>query len=73
VLLTGLHAVADIYCGCCKKTLGWKYVRFGFQKEKKKKGEGSGKGGDHDDLDLEIVIHQQAPPSRAFSCFQIFF
>src|SRR5699024_1200730 len=26
VLLTGLHAVADIYCECCKTTLGWKYV-----------------------------------------------
>ncbi|RCN45306.1 yippee putative zinc-binding protein [Ancylostoma caninum] len=26
VLLTGLHAVADIYCQCCKTTLGWKYV-----------------------------------------------
>ncbi|PIO66005.1 yippee putative zinc-binding protein [Teladorsagia circumcincta] len=25
VLLTGLHAVADIYCQCCKTTLGWKY------------------------------------------------
>lgn len=28
VLLTGLHAVADIYCECCKTTLGWKYVRI---------------------------------------------
>ncbi|KAJ8929830.1 hypothetical protein NQ314_017428 [Rhamnusium bicolor] len=27
VLLTGLHAVADIYCECCKTTLGWKYVK----------------------------------------------
>lgn len=27
VLLTGLHAVADIFCECCKTTLGWKYVR----------------------------------------------
>lgn len=26
LLLTGLHAVADIYCECCKTTLGWKYV-----------------------------------------------
>ena len=25
-LLTGLHAVADIYCNSCKTTLGWKYV-----------------------------------------------
>uniref|UniRef100_A0A158QMK5 Protein yippee-like n=1 Tax=Haemonchus placei TaxID=6290 RepID=A0A158QMK5_HAEPC len=28
VLLTGLHAVADIYCQCCKTTLGWKYSRL---------------------------------------------
>lgn len=28
VLLTGLHAVSDIYCECCKTTLGWKYVSF---------------------------------------------
>lgn len=27
VLLTGLHAVADIYCESCKTTLGWKYVK----------------------------------------------
>lgn len=26
VLLTGLHAVADIYCESCKTPLGWKYV-----------------------------------------------
>uniref|UniRef100_A0A8R1IVD9 Protein yippee-like n=1 Tax=Caenorhabditis japonica TaxID=281687 RepID=A0A8R1IVD9_CAEJA len=26
VLLTGLHAVADIFCEICKTTLGWKYV-----------------------------------------------
>ncbi|KAK2501889.1 hypothetical protein MC885_000056 [Smutsia gigantea] len=25
VLLTGLHAVADIYCENCRTTLGWKY------------------------------------------------
>ncbi|PWA17083.1 hypothetical protein CCH79_00013235 [Gambusia affinis] len=29
VLLTGLHAVADIYCENCKTTLGWKYKRSG--------------------------------------------
>ena len=28
MLLTGLHAVADIHCECCKNTLGWKYVRL---------------------------------------------
>lgn len=33
VLLTGLHAVADIYCENCKTTLGWKYVSIlGAQK-----------------------------------------
>ena len=26
ILLTGLHAVADIYCSSCRTTLGWKYV-----------------------------------------------
>lgn len=30
VLLTGLHAVADIYCEICKTTLGWKYVSGQF-------------------------------------------
>lgn len=30
MLLTGLHAVADIYCECCKTTLGWKYVSMLF-------------------------------------------
>lgn len=36
VLLTGLHAVADIYCENCKTTLGWKYVsteEFGWWRE----------------------------------------
>ncbi|XP_025123016.1 protein yippee-like 1 isoform X2 [Bubalus kerabau] len=37
VLLTGLHAVADIYCENCKTTLGWKYKevekRNGFYSE----------------------------------------
>jgi len=26
ILLTGLHAVADIYCSSCRTILGWKYV-----------------------------------------------
>ncbi|XP_047340575.1 protein yippee-like At4g27745 [Impatiens glandulifera] len=26
-LITGLHTVADIYCGDCKEVLGWKYER----------------------------------------------
>ncbi|XP_051535727.1 protein yippee-like 2 isoform X1 [Myxocyprinus asiaticus] len=36
VLLTGLHAVADIYCENCKTTLGWKYVRIHSQTMKVK-------------------------------------
>jgi hypothetical protein len=38
VLLTGLHAVADIYCGCCKKTLGWKYEHAYESSQKYKEG-----------------------------------
>ncbi|QCE15553.1 Yippee/Mis18 [Vigna unguiculata] len=26
-LLTGLHTVADVYCGDCREVLGWKYER----------------------------------------------
>lgn len=29
ILLTGLHAVADIHCSSCRTTLGWKYVSVG--------------------------------------------
>lgn len=32
VLLTGLHAVADIYCQSCKTPLGWKYVSIFTQR-----------------------------------------
>lgn len=32
LLLTGLHAVADIYCENCHTTLGWKYVRMSCSK-----------------------------------------
>lgn len=39
VLLTGLHAVADIFCECCKTTLGWKYVGFSICFSIKKKAE----------------------------------
>jgi len=38
VLLTGLHAVADIYCDCCKTTLGWKYERAFESSQKYKEG-----------------------------------
>uniref|UniRef100_A0A8C5ICY7 Yippee like 2 n=1 Tax=Junco hyemalis TaxID=40217 RepID=A0A8C5ICY7_JUNHY len=34
VLLTGLHAVADIYCENCKTTLGWKYWGRGSEHPK---------------------------------------
>lgn len=32
LLLTGLHAVADIYCENCHTTLGWKYVSLTLHK-----------------------------------------
>ncbi len=38
VLLTGLHAVADIYCECCKTTLGWKYEQAYESSQKYKEG-----------------------------------
>lgn len=44
VLLTGLHAVADIYCENCKTTLGWKYVST---EESRIGGEGAVKGASH--------------------------
>lgn len=38
VLLTGLHAVADIFCECCKTTLGWKYEHAYESSQKYKEG-----------------------------------
>lgn len=38
VLLTGLHAVADIYCANCKTTLGWKYEHAYESSQKYKEG-----------------------------------
>lgn len=38
VLLTGLHAVSDIYCECCKTTLGWKYEHAFENSQKYKEG-----------------------------------
>uniref|UniRef100_A0A182Q0H1 Yippee domain-containing protein n=1 Tax=Anopheles farauti TaxID=69004 RepID=A0A182Q0H1_9DIPT len=38
VLLTGLHAVADIYCECCRTPLGWKY-EHAFESSQKYKEE----------------------------------
>lgn len=32
MLLTGLHAVADIFCQSCKTPLGWKYVSWGMNR-----------------------------------------
>jgi len=37
-LLTGLHAVADIYCESCKNTLGWKYEQAFESSQKYKEG-----------------------------------
>ncbi|XP_027016980.1 protein yippee-like 3 isoform X1 [Tachysurus fulvidraco] len=38
VLLTGLHAVADIYCENCHTTLGWKYEQAFELSQKYKEG-----------------------------------
>lgn len=38
VLLTGLHAVADIHCASCKTTLGWKYEHAFESSQKYKEG-----------------------------------
>jgi len=38
ILLTGLHAVADIYCDCCKTNLGWKYEQAYESSQKYKEG-----------------------------------
>ncbi|KAI1884675.1 hypothetical protein AGOR_G00228860 [Albula goreensis] len=38
VLLTGLHAVADIYCESCHTTLGWKYEQAFELSQKYKEG-----------------------------------
>lgn len=37
-LLTGLHAVADIYCDNCETTLGWKYEQAFVPSQKYKEG-----------------------------------
>lgn len=37
-LLTGLHTVADIYCGDCREVLGWKYERAYVATQKYKEG-----------------------------------
>jgi hypothetical protein len=37
-LLTGLHAVADIYCESCKTTVGWKYEQAFESSQKYKEG-----------------------------------
>ncbi|MGH0167537.1 UNVERIFIED_CONTAM: hypothetical protein FKN15_052784 [Acipenser sinensis] len=38
ILLTGLHAVADIYCENCNTTLGWKYEQAYEMSQKYKEG-----------------------------------
>lgn len=37
-LITGLHTVADIYCGDCHDVLGWKYERAYETSQKYKEG-----------------------------------
>ena len=38
LFVSGLHAVADIYCDCCKTTLGWKYEQAYESSQKYKEG-----------------------------------
>lgn len=38
VLLTGLHAIADIYCLTCETVVGWKYKHAFEESEKYKEG-----------------------------------
>ncbi|KAH9603591.1 hypothetical protein KSS87_015967 [Heliosperma pusillum] len=37
-LMTGLHTVADIFCGDCRQVLGWKYLRAYESSQKYKEG-----------------------------------
>lgn len=37
-LMTGLHTVADVYCGDCTEVLGWKYERAYEATQKYKEG-----------------------------------
>lgn len=37
-LITGLHTVADVYCGDCREVLGWKYERAYEPTQKYKEG-----------------------------------
>jgi len=38
ILLTGRHAVCDIFCKCCGTNLGWKYERAYESSQKYKEG-----------------------------------
>ncbi|KAI8973859.1 yippee-like protein [Pilobolus umbonatus] len=38
MLMTGIHTVADIYCGICKLKLGWKYIKAPVSNQKYKEG-----------------------------------
>ncbi|KAL0331707.1 UNVERIFIED_CONTAM: protein yippee-like [Sesamum angustifolium] len=37
-LMTGLHTVADVYCGDCREILGWKYEKAYEETQKYKEG-----------------------------------
>ncbi|KAL0313420.1 UNVERIFIED_CONTAM: protein yippee-like [Sesamum radiatum] len=37
-LMTGLHTVADVYCGDCSEILGWKYEKAYEETQKYKEG-----------------------------------
>lgn len=69
VLLTGLHAVADIYCENCKTTLGWKYEHAFESSQKYKEGKFI--------IELAHMIKDNGwewrSSLRLFCCFLLFF
>lgn len=37
-LMTGLHVVADVFCVCCKRSIGWHYEHATDPSQKYKEG-----------------------------------
>jgi hypothetical protein len=61
VLLTGLHAVADIYCDCCKTVLGWKYEQAYESSQKYKEGKFI--------IELAHMIKENGWENESWLCF----
>eukprot|EP00850_Spirogloea_muscicola_P008403 SM000044S16050 [mRNA] locus=s44:774975:776143:+ [translate_table: standard] len=38
LMTTGLHTVADVYCNCCQRVVGWKYEEAFDKNQKYKEG-----------------------------------